>query len=156
MKNKYSLYLFVILAIGTSCSHIKTNQAEHCPLDSIVVDFYKYKGEKPDSLPNGYLPYPLLGITCATLQDVVNKYGECTNIEVSKDVDLTCYHDYYPFEVISVILQNYKCKVVDIYCFTFEPYANPDLYLNVYFINYFGELRVVFGERLNSKVHIME
>ena len=88
MKNKYSLCLFIILAIGISCSHTKTNQADNVPLDSIIVDFYKYKGEEPDSLPNGYLPYPLLGITCATLQDVVNKYGECTNIEVSKDVDL--------------------------------------------------------------------
>ncbi len=156
MNNKL---LFLILVGGLfSCSSPKKRRDFPCvPLDSMIVDYYAGQAFNASDMKDGYLPYPLLGITGYTLQEVVNKYGvpDIDAISVWKDLDLSGEHDFYPFQILSVILQKFP-NPITIYDYTWRTFKNPDLYMNVFFIDYCGELRVVFGQRLNSKIHIME
>lgn len=153
-------YLFFLFFFTCSCkqnnktptlfddSNVYSNIIDYCethPIDSSRV----YTGEED------YIPYCHLGLNGKTLKEIVNSYGQpiayhffrpTYNNEIWSDEIWSGEGDD---DVLSYIFQKIKGPI-PIHVFLWKVHKNKPIYLWLYFVTDHGNLRTVFGMRMNT------
>ena len=155
MKVKIIITIFSVLIISCSNGHKSVNPdniyshiIDYCeshPIDSSRV----YTGEED------YIPYCYLGLNGKSLKEIVNIYGQPL-----------AYHFYEPTynneiwsderwqgegddDVLSYIFQKIKGPI-PMHVFLWKVHNKKPIYLWLYFVTDHGNLRTVFGMRMNT------